>query len=259
MQRAVIKNHKNLDLVINYKLAELNSKGLVFVQHGLTGCKEQSHIKAIADSFIDNNYSVVVFDATNSVGESGISEEGVSFASHYNDLEDVIAWSGLQNWFTTPFILVGHSLGGMSVIYYTQNHLKDIRLLVPVSSAFDRNQVYELRKKEIGGNFNEWKKNGFYEKTSAVTGRTVKVPFSFLADSREVNTYDLKDNIKVKTIFIHGDCDTVIPLEHAKMFYDVLNCEKEFKIIKNCPHTMKSDENLQDLQNYLLNIIEEDI
>jgi hypothetical protein len=41
-------------------------------------------------------------------------------------------------------------------------------------------------------------------------------------------------------------------METTKVFYDTLICPKELKILKNCGHVMRTEENLNDLENILL-------
>ena len=256
MQRAVIKNQENLDLVVNYYITQGKSRGLVFVEHGFTGTKDAIYNKKIIKTFVDNNYSVVAFDATDSAGESASSAEGFTFTRHYNDLKDVISWSKSQEWFEAPFVLLGHSMGGLSVIYYTQNYPEDVRLLIPVCPVITGDLTYKaFANQEF---FKSWQKTGVYTKISEYTGRAVVVKFSCLDDIKKYSAYDLIDKIKIKTVFLAGDSDVLTPLEDTRKFYEALNCQKELKIIKNCPHTMKTEENLKDLETYILDIIKKD-
>ncbi|MDR3169934.1 MAG: alpha/beta fold hydrolase [Candidatus Peribacteria bacterium] len=121
MEKIVIKNRKNMHIYINLNKTT-NAKGLVVIQHGLSGYKEEKHLKRIEDTFIKAGYTTVNFDATNSRGESDNDETGITFTGHYQDLEDVIQRAVTQKRYQEPFTLVGHSLGGMSVIYYTEHY-----------------------------------------------------------------------------------------------------------------------------------------
>jgi predicted alpha/beta-fold hydrolase len=109
MQKVTIKNRRNLDIYINLT-KNLNAKGLVVIQHGLSGYKEEPQLQAIADTFIKQNYTTVIFDATNSTGESESDESGITFTGHYQDLEDVVNRAKAQQRYQEPFILLGHSL-----------------------------------------------------------------------------------------------------------------------------------------------------
>ena len=64
MQKLFIKNRHDRKICV---LVEKPEKpiGLAFVMHGLGGFKEQPHVRAFIQSFLDNNYTVVSFDTTN--------------------------------------------------------------------------------------------------------------------------------------------------------------------------------------------------
>ena len=58
--------------------------------HGLGGFKEQKHIQTFADAFLENNFTVVLFDTTHTYGESEGKYEDATTTNYYEDLEDVI-------------------------------------------------------------------------------------------------------------------------------------------------------------------------
>ena len=101
MKKVFIKNRKGQKLAIILQEAE-NSKGLVFVMHGLGGFKEQPHIQVIADAFSKHQYDVVRFDTTNTLGESAGRYEDATITSYYEDLEDVIKLSNSPPLFPPP-------------------------------------------------------------------------------------------------------------------------------------------------------------
>src|SRR5262245_46916455 len=108
-----------------------NPRGLAFVMHGLAGFKEQPVVLAIAETFFSQNYIVVNFDATNSIGESGGTYEAATAQNHYEDLVDVIAWAKKQHWYREPFILAGVSLGGYASVRYAEEHPNEVKAVFP--------------------------------------------------------------------------------------------------------------------------------
>jgi predicted alpha/beta-fold hydrolase len=158
MQKIIIKNRKYSDIYININEVS-NAKGLVFIQHGLSGYKEEIHIQRIAETFIKNNYTTVNFDATNSRGESGSDETGITFTGHYQDLEDIINRASTQSWYQEPFTLVGHSLGGMAVIYYTENFPEKVKKLIPIAPVVSGENFIKSRKRRSLTDFEQWEKD----------------------------------------------------------------------------------------------------
>ncbi|MBT4335499.1 hypothetical protein HOD65_03435, partial [bacterium] len=112
LEKVIIKNRKGQGIVVLLEIAP-DQKGLAFVMHGLGGYKEQPHVEVFAKAFLDNNYSVIRFDTTNTFGESDGNYEDATISNYYEDLEDVIEWAKNQEWYQEPFCLAGHSLGGI--------------------------------------------------------------------------------------------------------------------------------------------------
>ena len=98
MHTLFITNRKQQKLAVLIDKAE-HQTGLAFVMHGLGGRKEQKQIVAIAETFSQNNFTVVRFDTTNTFGESDGQYELATVTNYYEDLQDVIAWARTQDWY----------------------------------------------------------------------------------------------------------------------------------------------------------------
>lgn len=256
MAKFFIQNRKGIDLCVVVKKPEESPHGIVFIEHGLSGNKEEPHLQSIADTFYNNGFTVVVFDASNSTGESGHDKTGITFTGHYQDLKDVIEWAGQQSWYKEPFVLSGHSLGGMAVIYYAEKHPQKVRALIPVAPALS-GKIFEFSRKQRSlHDFTEWKKNGFYEKISNSNGRKLIVPINLLEDIKKYDCFNLCTNIKAPTVIIAGEKDESVPLNFIKDFYNQLKCRKELKVIANCPHVVKTPDDLNALRQNLEQAIE---
>src|SRR3990167_5079152 len=126
MQKQFIKNRKEQKISV-WVEGEEKSTPLAFVMHGLGGWKDQPHIKAFAQAFLDSGFTVVRFDTTNTLGESDGSYEDATVTNYYNDLNDIINWASAQEWYTEPFYLVGHSLGGICVALYAESFPENVK------------------------------------------------------------------------------------------------------------------------------------
>ena len=85
LEKVIIKNRKGQGIVVLLEIAP-DQKGLAFVMHGLGGYKEQPHVEVFAKAFLDNNYSVIRFDTTNTFGESDGNYEDATISNYYEDL-----------------------------------------------------------------------------------------------------------------------------------------------------------------------------
>lgn len=159
MEKLNIKNRKGekISILLN---GEKNQDGLVFIMHGHGGFKEQNQLTTISEAFLENNFTVVLFDATKSIGESEGSYEEGTFTNHYEDLEDVIKWAEKQSWYKEPFYLTGHSMGGMCIMLYAENYPEKVKALSPVATAITGKGVIDDLKKRSPEEFKKLKEEG---------------------------------------------------------------------------------------------------
>jgi len=253
-----IQNRHNQKISVRV-IENKKQKGLVFIEHGLTGSKDQPTIKEIEKAFFEIECTAVSFDATNSIGESDGDVEKVTFTNHYSDLEDVIAWGKSQKWYREPFALSGHSLGGMATTIFSQKNPNKVNLLLPISPATSGKHL-ELAKKSTSDNsfYDEWRAKGYYDKTSKFNGKKVKVPFALQLDLYKYSVFDEIENLKCPTYIISGDADTTTPISFVREFYDAINCEKKLEIVENLPHTFYDKENLENFAKALRKVLKKD-
>ena len=172
--------------------------GLVFVMHGLGGFKEQPHIQIIADAFLKNNYTVVRFDTTNTLGESGGNYENATTTNYYEDLEDVVNWATKQSWYQEPFVLSGHSLGGISVALFAEKFPEKIKAIAPISTVVSGQLSIEQHQKINYEEFKNWEQTGYLEKVSnSKPGIIKKLKWSHITDRLQ---YDLIPKVEKLTM-----------------------------------------------------------
>src|SRR5688500_16133146 len=117
--KVFIQNRDNKKLCVVVEGLEHPDK-LAFVAHGLSGNKDELHIRAIVEAVLESNYVVVSFDAAHTFGESEGEYEDATQTNYYEDLQDVILWASKQDWYLEPFVIGGQSFGGGTSIMYAQ-------------------------------------------------------------------------------------------------------------------------------------------
>lgn len=245
-EKIFIKNRDDLTVVV---LLEQNpvQNGLVFVAHGLGGFKEQPQMQMLADVFTKKGYTVVRFDTTNTLGESDGDYADATVTNYYADLEDVIRWAETQTWYQEPFVLVGHSLGGMTVTLYAQKYPEKVKALAPLSTVVSGE--LSLQTKKSTGELEEWKRTGWrISKSESKPGAIKRLKWSHMEDRLK---YDLLPNIgqlTMPTLLVVGELDDATPVEHQQMLYNHLPAKKEIHIIKNAPHTFRDPKYLQEIK-----------
>ena len=243
--KITIKNRKNQKIVAIVE-GESNKKGLVFIMHGWGGYKEQPQFKTITQVFLKNKYIVVRFDTTNTLGESEGHTKYSTPTGYYQDLEDVIYWAELQNWYQEPFCLVGHSLGSFCIGLYTARHPEKIKGLAPLSITLSGklHQNFFTKKEMI-----EWKKRGWRpEKSTSKPGQVKTMSWEFMEDFLKYDLLEKADKLTMPVLMAVGENDKGTPYKSQKLFYDKLPGPKELHLIKNSGHTFRDKGPLQELQ-----------
>ncbi|MDO8592736.1 MAG: alpha/beta hydrolase [bacterium] len=254
MQKLTIKNRQGEKIAVAVEAAE-SQRGLAFVMHGLGGFKEQPHIQTFARAFKNNGYTVVLFDATNSIAESDGKLEDATLTNYYEDLEDVIGWAGEQSFYEEPFILVGHSLGSMAIALYAEKYPQKVKALAPVSTVVSGELLEQTPDfKKIG---QAWQEKGVREwESSSRPGVMKRLNWSHVLDIRKYNLLPQAGKLTMPVLLLVGDQDEVTPLEHQKLLYEKLPGRKELRIVKGAPHTFLAREHLEEVKEIMRRWVE---
>lgn len=245
MEKIRIKNRKGQNIVVLVDKTE-NPKGLAFVMHGLSGNKDQKHIVTFAESFKKKGYTVIRFDTTNTFGESDGKYEDATLTNYYEDLEDVIHWSESQPWYQEPFVLAGHSFGGISILLYTEKYPEKVKGLAPISTVLSGE--LSIKTPKHSKIIDDWKKTGWREEVSPKRKIVKRLPWSHMIDRLQYDVLPEINKLTMPVLLIVGDQDDSTPYEHQKMLYDKLPEKKEIHVIKNAPHTFIEQKQLKEIE-----------
>lgn len=222
--------------------------GLAFVMHGLGGFKEQPHIEAVSDVLKAFGYTVVRFDTTNSFGESDGNYEDATATNYYEDLEDVLTWSHKQRWYQEPFVLVGHSLGGLSVALYAEKYPRKVKALAPLSTVVSGRLSMEAPKYHTAF-LKEWKRTGwFIEPSKSKPGMIKKLKWSHMEDRLKYNLLPNAGRLTMPVLLVVGSNDDSTPPDHQRMLFDRLPGRKELHIIEGSDHSFTQEPYRDELR-----------
>lgn len=248
MEKIFIKNRQNQNIAVVINKHE-NNKGLAFIMHGLGGFKEQPHIQLIASTFFEQGYTTILFDTTNSIGESGGKYENATLGSSYTDLEDVISWAKNQSYYQEPFCLAGHSMGGYSVVHYAENHPYEVKGVFAWAPVVSGELSYKAH--ERADDLEEWEQTGWKMRISnSKPGLELRLPWSHMVERLNHNLLPNVGKLTMPIIIIVGDQDTSCPPAHQQILFDTIpSIKKELVIIKDAPHTFRDIKHLKELKN----------
>jgi pimeloyl-ACP methyl ester carboxylesterase len=203
---------------------------------------------------------VVRFDTTNTLGESDGAYEHATVTNYYEDLEDVISWASNQDWYQEPFVLVGHSLGGICSILYAEANPTQVLALAPLSTVVSGALSVESATMRDPDAIAQWKKTGWKEEVSTSRpGIIRRLRWSHMEDRLR---YDILPNVKkltMPTLLVVGSDDDSTPLEHQRILFEALPGKKELHVITGSGHTFRSPEHLNELAHILKNWIESSV
>jgi len=250
MEKVFIKNRHNLSIVVVIN-KHYNSKGLAFVMHGLGGFKEQPHIQLIANTFQEAGLTTILFDTTNSIGESDGKYEDATMENYYEDLEDVISWSKSQPWYQEPFILAGHSLGGYSVIRFAEKYPEKVKGVFAWAPVVSGELSYKATKQS--NELIEWQKSGWKIRTSnSKPGLELRLPWSHMTERLSHNLLPGADKLTMPIAILVGDQDTSCPPTHQQILFDTIPPkEKQLHIVKDARHNFNDKKHLEKLKTIL--------
>ncbi len=220
--------------------------GLLFLMHGFSGFKEQTHIQTIADVFIENGYTVVRFDCRYAFGESDGETIDATETSYYEDLETVIQWAKGQAWYQEPFVLAGHSLGGMTVTRYAETNPMQVKALIPFAPVVSGDLQLALHSPE---ELKEWKKIGYIETESkSKPGKLKRKSWKLMMDMAKYDLLKKGDALTMPTLLIVGAEDELTPVNQIQMLYEKIpNEKKQLTIVPGAEHTFRTLEHLGQL------------
>lgn len=241
--KTFITNRDSNKICVVVEGPELKGK-LAFVMHGLGGRKEQPHIRAIVEAFIKEGYTVITWDAVHTFGEStGGSFEDATITNYYADLEDVIKWAASQSWYCEPFVLTGHSLGGIATATFAERHPDKVRALAPTSTV-----VSGRLRLQIARDVERWKRDGIQVSMSHDGLREKRLKWSHIEDSLKYDLLDSVDKLTMPVLMVVGEKDDLTPVEHQQILFDKLPGKKELHIIKGAQHSFYEPHEQQELK-----------
>ncbi len=214
-EKFLIRNRHGLKLVIEVNTPD-DPKQIVFIAHGQNGFKEQAHIQAFADAFLENNYIVLRFDATNSLGESEGDTMDVTYTSYLEDLEDVIDWAKTQDWYKEPFVLCGHSMGAQSTVWYAEQNPEKVLALAAMAPTINHQLYYPTIDPEER---KLWQEQGYIEKESrSKPGVIARVGWGVVEDLKKYDILKQANKLRMPILDIVGEKDWPCPPKHQRQF-----------------------------------------
>ena len=224
--------------------------GCAIVAHGFKGYKEFRMIPAIARELCRAGFVAHAFNFSH----SGMTANPDTFERP--DLFELDTWNkqvfdiqcvveaianGQVAGTGLPYVLVGHSRGGVSAILFAGRQSAGSQLPKPagIITAGSPARACGLSDSEE----EELRARGYLESPSARTGQILRIGLSWLteqeADRDAHNMLDNVRNIECPILVVHGEDDETINVENAVSIADAAANARLAKI-KNCNHVLNA-------------------
>jgi len=253
MEKISLKNRKGQEIVGILEIPRESPIGTAIIQHGYGGFKEQDHVIAMKDAFLNNRFITFNFDATNAFGESDGEYERANLQLHYEDFEDVVAWAEKQPWFVGPIAITGHSMGGYSVARYAEEYPNKVSLCAPIAPLVSGELSWEAREKFAPGELEKWKQEGVLIKPSTTNPKNIKrSPWSHMEERLRHNLLPNANKLLIPVFLYVGSNDTSIPPEHVKILFEAIPGKKKTIVVaEGAGHTYRSKKEIEHLYKNL--------
>lgn len=211
-----IKTSDGIKIAINH--FKNNKEQVLIIANGWTMSKDSRFISEMANLFAAT-FDVISFDFRGHGKSSGI----YTFTSkEVEDLKSVVNY--VKNMYKEIY-LIGFSLGGSISIIYSANTENISRLIIvsaPHSFAKINNFMW----------IKDFIKNRFKKYELKMVSRLRPSPII----QKKIKPIDIIDKVKIPTLFIVGDSDTIIHPDDTKSLFYKAKCEKKFELFENCTH-----------------------
>ncbi|PIR03807.1 MAG: hypothetical protein COV59_04000 [Candidatus Magasanikbacteria bacterium CG11_big_fil_rev_8_21_14_0_20_39_34] len=222
---------------------------IVILCHGFTTSKDSTKNQTFEKLFNACNIATIRIDFFGH-GESDGNFEEITLSKAKDDILSTI--QDLTKIGYTKIGLVGSSFGGMSSILACAqtDALCCLALTSPVSNYHDKH-LQDYTKQELL----DWKNKGYiiYENGK---GEKMRLNYTFFLDAIINDGYVSAKDIKVPTLIVHGEKDTVVPIEQSRKLVTLLQAGKLIEVSGE-GHKYKTPENFEKMIDLIFQFTKE--
>lgn len=231
--KITFKNSEGLDLS-GYLELPLNKQPHSFVlfAHCFTCNKNYFAVKNISRALSENGYGVLRFDFAG-LGESDGDFSDTTFSGNVEDLLSAAKY--LEEEYTAPSLLIGHSLGGAAVIFAAAQ-LPTVKAVVTIGAPSSPVHVKHL----LRSNLEEIREKGIAEVN--LGGRSFTIKKDFLDDINTHNLSEFASGLKKAFLFMHSPQDRIVEVSNAEDLYRSVKHPKSFVSLDGADHLLTNKE-----------------
>ncbi|WP_084342595.1 alpha/beta hydrolase family protein [Janibacter corallicola] len=196
--------------------------------HCFTGGRNHPATKRVAAELTARGMAVLRFDFTG-LGDSGGDFAGSTFSSNVADIVRAADW--LRENHGAPTMLVGHSLGGASVIPAALD-VPEVAAVATIAAPASPEHVIHL----FEGILDQVRSEGSAEVVLA--GKRITISRDFVRDLRETGISDAARNLDRPLLILHSPEDELVELTNANGIFRAARHPKSFIALDGANHLL---------------------
>ncbi len=235
-----------LDLPTDIEVDEITD--FIIFCHCFTCSKETITTFRLSRLLAENGYGVLRFDFTG-LGNSEGDFSSSTFSSTQDDLKNAISF--LIDNYRAPSFLMGHSMGGTTVLSVAQDY-DFIKGVVTVASPSDPEHVLHhfghaltLLEQGISASFK-------------VAGQYYDIKPAFIEDVRNANTQAVLSRLEKPVLIFNVENDAMVGENNAKEIQQRVKGETELITLKNTDHLLSDRQTSAEVARLIIEWLKKD-
>ena len=230
-QKVSFKNGSGETLVGRLSLpANQHPHNFVLFAHCFTCNKNFIAIRNISRALTAEGFGVLRFDFTG-LGESEGEFSDSNFSGNVEDLLEAAKY--LEEHYSAPTLIIGHSLGGAAAILAAQK-VSSIKAVATIGAPSNPLHVKNIFKDDL---------ETINEKGTAevnIGGRSFTIKKQFLEDLKSHSFQETLKNIRKSILILHSPQDNVVEIKNAEEMYIAVHHPKSFVSLDGADHLLSN-------------------
>lgn len=201
--------------------------------HCFTCSKDIRAARNITFALSQKGFGVLRFDFTG-LGESEGEFEDTNFTSNVNDIAAAAEY--LSEHYSSPELLVGHSLGGTAVLM-AGSQMDSVKAIATIGAPCEPDHVLKLLKEDI----EDIRQQG--KATVTLAGRDFSVKSQFVEDLEAQGIQRILEDMREKSLLVmHSPQDKTVEVINARAIYEAAHHPKSFVSLDGADHLLSHKE-----------------
>lgn len=231
-KKVTFKNNQGDVLNARLELPPSAPESCAIFAHCFTCSKDLNAVVNISRALTQSGIALLRFDFTG-LGESEGEFSDTNFSSNIDDL--IAASSFMEEHYSAPSLLIGHSFGGVAVLAAAYK-LPSVKAICTIGTPADPVHVEHLLKDKL----NQIKSEGSAE--VSIGGRPFRIKQEFLEDIRQRDLEHIIPKLKRSLLVMHSPQDRIVEIENARILYERAHHPKSFISLDGADHLLSKKE-----------------